>query len=76
MSRNVPKNETIFFVYEIFYFIKPINLYTTNDKNINMEKTTITLTPETRDRLKALGRKGESYDTLIQNLINNKKHNE
>ena len=31
--------------------------------------TTIPLRKETRDRLKALGKKGESYDTLLHRLM-------
>ncbi len=34
-----------------------------------MGRTTISLDPETRDRLKSLGRKGESYDDLVNRLI-------
>lgn len=33
------------------------------------EKTTILVSPETRDKLKFLGRKGESYDALLRRLI-------
>jgi len=32
-------------------------------------KTTIIITKETREKLKALGRKGESYDQIINRLI-------
>ena len=31
--------------------------------------TTIKITPETRDRLKAVGMKGETYDALLNRLI-------
>lgn len=31
--------------------------------------TTIPLTKATRDRLRALGRKGESYDTLLNRMM-------
>jgi len=31
--------------------------------------TTIKVTPETRDRLKAVGTKGETYDALLNRLI-------
>lgn len=34
-----------------------------------MPRTTISLDAETRDRLKALGRKGETYDELVNRLI-------
>lgn len=34
-----------------------------------MPRTTIPLSMETRDRLKALGRKGETYDDLVNRLI-------
>lgn len=34
-----------------------------------MSRTTISLDTETRDRLKALGRKGETYDELVNRLI-------
>ncbi|MDX1611672.1 MAG: hypothetical protein R3185_04835 [Candidatus Thermoplasmatota archaeon] len=34
-----------------------------------MARTTISLQPATRDRLKSLGRKGETYDELINRLI-------
>lgn len=33
------------------------------------EITTIPLTKATRDRLRALGRKGETYDALLQRLM-------
>jgi len=35
--------------------------------------TTIQLTPTTRDKLKELGRKGESYEDIILSLIKNQK---
>lgn len=31
--------------------------------------TTIKVTPQTRDRLKALGTKGETYDALVNRLL-------
>ena len=34
-----------------------------------MEKTTIVISGETRDELKGLGKKGESYDTIIKDLL-------
>ncbi len=34
-----------------------------------MARTTISLDTETRDRLKSLGRKGETYDELLNRLI-------
>jgi len=34
-----------------------------------MAKTTIIVTKETREKLKALGKKGESYDQIINRLI-------
>ena len=34
-----------------------------------MSVTTIKITPETRDRLKAVGMKGETYDALLNRLI-------
>jgi len=34
-----------------------------------MNKTTIIVTKQTREKLKALGRKGESYDQIINRLI-------
>lgn len=36
--------------------------------NVN-EKTTILVTKKTREQLKALGRKGESYDDIITRLM-------
>jgi len=33
------------------------------------ENTTVIVSKETRDTLKSLGRKGESYDTIIRRLI-------
>ena len=33
--------------------------------------TTISLDEETRDRLKKLGEKGDSYDDIVQQLIDN-----
>jgi len=35
--------------------------------------TTIQLTPATRDKLKELGKKGESYEDIILRLLKNKK---
>lgn len=34
-----------------------------------MEVTTIKVRPETRERLKALGTKGETYDALLNRLL-------
>lgn len=34
-----------------------------------MGVTTIKITPETRDRLRAVGMKGETYDALLNRLI-------
>ena len=34
-----------------------------------LSKTTIQIESETRDRLKERGRKGESYDTIINGLL-------
>ncbi|MBI4415844.1 MAG: hypothetical protein HY557_02540 [Euryarchaeota archaeon] len=34
-----------------------------------MEVTTIKIAPATRDRLKAFGRKGETYDQLLNRLL-------
>jgi predicted CopG family antitoxin len=34
-----------------------------------MSQTTIQVSKETRERLKKLGRKGQTYDEVIQNLI-------
>ena len=38
-----------------------------------MNKTTIKIFPETRDRLKELGKKGESYDSLINRILESRK---
>ncbi|WXG43611.1 MAG: hypothetical protein WED04_06165 [Promethearchaeati archaeon SRVP18_Atabeyarchaeia-1] len=35
----------------------------------SQSKTTIELSMETRNRLKALGRKGETYDQIIKKLL-------
>ncbi len=37
-----------------------------------MHKTTIILRSQTRERLKKIGRKGESYDEVINQLIQSK----
>lgn len=43
---------------------------------IKQEKTTIQLYKTTRDVLKALGKKGESYDNIVKRLIEiNKSYN-
>ena len=34
-----------------------------------MSVTTIKIAPETRDRLKAVGMKGETYDALLNRLL-------
>ena len=39
-----------------------------------MEQTTIVLDKETRDELKALGQKGETYDDIVSELIELAKH--
>jgi transcriptional regulator len=36
-------------------------------------KTTIELTKETRDQLKALGKKGETYEEIIKRLLKQAK---
>lgn len=38
-------------------------------RDVGKEITTIPLTKRTRDRLRALGRKGESYDALLNRLM-------
>jgi len=38
------------------------------------EKTTIELSKETRNQLKELGKKGETYDQIIKKLIQLAKH--
>jgi len=35
-----------------------------------MELTTIRIRKETRDKLQALGKKGETYDKIIRKLMN------
>jgi len=35
--------------------------------------TTIQMTPATRDKLKALGKKGETYEEIILRLLKGKK---
>ena len=37
------------------------------------KKTTIELSKETRDMLKDMGKKGETYDSIIRRLIETKK---
>jgi hypothetical protein len=41
-----------------------------------MEQTTIVLDKETRDKLKALGQKGETYDAIVSELIELAKRNQ
>jgi transcriptional regulator len=41
-----------------------------------MARTTISLEEETRDRLKALGQKGETYDELVNRLIDHWEESE
>jgi predicted DNA-binding protein len=43
-----------------------------NSELVSMD-TTIRLSSDTRDKLVALGKKGESYDTLIARLIEHYK---
>ena len=38
-----------------------------------MEKTTVAVSKETKEILRKLGEKGESYDDIIQSLIEEKK---
>lgn len=49
------------------FYIKFINLIT-NIHN-TMGRTTIAVKDETKDTLKRLGRKGESYDQIIERLL-------
>ncbi|MDO8647314.1 MAG: hypothetical protein Q7R70_02770 [Candidatus Diapherotrites archaeon] len=35
--------------------------------------TTIQLTPETREKLKAVGKKGETYETILLRLLSSHK---
>ena len=39
-----------------------------------MAVTTIQITPATRDLLKALGRKGETYDMIVRNLLKSSEY--
>jgi len=39
----------------------------------NKKVTVIQLSPETRDKLKALGKKGETYEDVILRLMKKKK---
>jgi len=36
---------------------------------VSLKKTTIMLHPRTRDRLRMLGRKGESFDRIVNRLL-------
>lgn len=38
-----------------------------------LAKTSIQLEEETRDKLKSIGKKGESYDTIINRLLKDYK---
>jgi len=38
-----------------------------------MEKTTITLKPQTRERLSKFGRFGESFDEVVNRVLNQTK---
>jgi len=38
-----------------------------------MEKTTVAVSKETKELLRKLGEKGQSYDDIIQSLIEEKK---
>ena len=40
-----------------------------------MSKTTIQIDEETRDKLRDLGKKGETYDDIINRLIGSKRSN-
>jgi len=39
-----------------------------------MAVTTIQIAPATRDLLKSLGRKGETYDTIVRNLLKSSEY--
>ena len=41
-----------------------------------MAVTTVQITPETRDLLKAVGRKGETYDAIIRKLLRSSEYME
>jgi len=43
---------------------------------VNIEVTTIQIKKETREELKSLGSKGETYDEIIRKLIEHKKERE
>ena len=38
-----------------------------------MEQTTIQISKETREKLKKVGRKGQTYDEIIENLLEIRK---
>ena len=39
----------------------------------NKKVTVIQISPETRDKLKALGKKGETYEDVILKLLENRR---
>jgi len=39
-----------------------------------MAVTTIQLTPQTRDLLRAVGRKGETYDAIVRKLLRSSQY--
>jgi hypothetical protein len=39
-----------------------------------MAITTIQVTPETRDMLKSVGRKGETYDAIVRKLLKSSEY--
>lgn len=49
---------------------------TNEDTVIDMPQTTIRINTTTRDRLVELGKKNESYDTIINKLIDEHEQNE
>ena len=45
------------------------------DKYVCMANTIIRISKEVRDKLKAIGRKGETYDEIVRRLIDESKKN-
>jgi len=47
-----------------------LTLQAKGSKKVDVEQTTIRINTETRDRLMALGKKGETYEEIIRELLN------
>ncbi len=61
-GRNVSKEVD----FSVFYIYKRLSM---KNKHVHMDNTMMRVSKETRDMLKAIGKKGETYDDIIRRQI-------